>query len=387
MINNRYLKASIAIFFVTSLLLINTISAFADTGDSPVIRAVLFYSPTCPHCHKVITEDLPPLFEKYGDRLEIIGIDVSQEGGQNLYQAAVVTYKIPDERLGVPTLIVGNVVLVGDQEIPEKFPIIIENGLKNNGIDWPDIPGLEIALAEINQQEASNGAQEENQSKNQNVTEEPQDSDTVIGKPANPDQNIFTIIQERFLRDKSGNTIAVLTLTSMIAVIAIIAYYYISGKPTHIFSLSSWIIPILSIIGIFIAIYLSYVEVTETIAVCGPVGDCNTVQQSSYATLFGILPIGLLGIAGYIAIFVAWLIFHFNAKNSQKLLAYLIWGMAWFGVLFSIYLTFLEPFIIGATCMWCISSAIVMTIILWVSTGPIITYTAKQYDELSYNEE
>ena len=44
--------------------------------------------------------------------------------------------------------------------------------------------------------------------------------------------------------------------------------------------------------------------------------------------------------------------------------------MAWFGVLFSIYLTFLEPFVIGATCAWCITSAIVMTLIFWVSTGP-----------------
>jgi len=35
--------------------------------------------------------------------------------------------------------------------------------------------------------------------------------------------------------------------------------------------------------------------------------------------------------------------------------------MAWFGVLFTIYLTFLEPFVIGATCMWCITSAILMT--------------------------
>ncbi len=30
------------------------------TADS-VVRAVLFYSPTCPHCHEVIQNDLPPL--------------------------------------------------------------------------------------------------------------------------------------------------------------------------------------------------------------------------------------------------------------------------------------------------------------------------------------
>ena len=39
---------------------------------------------------------------------------------------------------------------------------------------------------------------------------------------------------------------------------------------------------------------------------------------------------------------------------------------ALFGVLFSIYLTFLEPFVIGATCAWCITSAIIMALILWM---------------------
>ena len=42
------------------------------------------------------------------------------------------------------------------------------------------------------------------------------------------------------------------------------------------------------------------------------------------------------------------------------------------GVLFSIYLTFLEPFVIGATCAWCITSAIIMTLIFLASTGPAI---------------
>jgi uncharacterized membrane protein len=37
-------------------------------------------------------------------------------------------------------------------------------------------------------------------------------------------------------------------------------------------------------------------------------------------------------------------------------------------VLFSIYLTFLEPFVIGATCMWCICSAVIMIILLLAST-------------------
>ena len=37
------------------------------------------------------------------------------------------------------------------------------------------------------------------------------------------------------------------------------------------------------------------------------------------------------------------------------------------GTLFSIYLTLLEPFVIGAACPWCLASAILMTLLLWLA--------------------
>ncbi len=104
--------------------------------------------------------------------------------------------------------------------------------------------------------------------------------------------------------------------------------------------------------------YLAYAETTQVEAVCRPVGDCNTVQQSEYARLFGILPIGVLGMAGYVAIIAAGFI---NQQAKGKLADYAALatlGMTAFGTFFSIYLTFLEPFVIGATCAWCLSSAI-----------------------------
>lgn len=36
----------------------------AAHAEDPVVRAVLFWSKTCPHCHVVLTETLPPLQEK-----------------------------------------------------------------------------------------------------------------------------------------------------------------------------------------------------------------------------------------------------------------------------------------------------------------------------------
>ena len=123
-------------------------------------------------------------------------------------------------------------------------------------------------------------------------------------------------------------------------------------------------------VGFGVAGYLAYVEVVQVAAVCGPVGDCNTVQQSEYARLFGILPVGVMGLAGYVGIFLAWLVAGFAKGKIADFAALSLFGMAVSGTLFSIYLTFLEPFVIGATCAWCLTSAVLMTVLMLVSAKP-----------------
>jgi uncharacterized membrane protein len=129
-----------------------------------------------------------------------------------------------------------------------------------------------------------------------------------------------------------------------------------------------WAVPVISVGGLAVAGYLAFVEAANANPLCGPVGDCGSVQNSKYAILFGVLPIGILGLAGYFAILAAWLIRHFGPASLNKWNDLAIWGFCIFGVLFSTYLTFLEPFVIGATCMWCITSAVFMILLLWVST-------------------
>jgi uncharacterized membrane protein len=154
-----------------------------------------------------------------------------------------------------------------------------------------------------------------------------------------------------------------------------------------------WLIPTLSIIGLIIAGYLSFVEVSGSEAVCGPVGDCNAVQQSSYAKLFGTLPIGVLGLAGYVGILAAWALAKYGPTHLRSNAILAMWGMTLFGVLFSIYLTFLEPFVIGATCAWCVSSAIVITLQFLGSTQiirnslPVENSPKSQMDNPSATEE
>jgi uncharacterized membrane protein len=54
-----------------------------------------------------------------------------------------------------------------------------------------------------------------------------------------------------------------------------------------------------------------------------------------------------------------------------------LFALALVGTVFSIYLTFLEPFVIGATCAWCLTSSVVVTVLLWLSAGPGIAAWAR----------
>jgi uncharacterized membrane protein len=117
-------------------------------------------------------------------------------------------------------------------------------------------------------------------------------------------------------------------------------------------------------------VYLSYVETTGAEAICGPVGDCNSVQESEYALLFGILPIAVLGLVGYVAILAAYVVGRVADGVASDYADAATFLMAVFGLVFSTYLTFLEPFVIGATCAWCLTSAVCMIGVTLLSAGP-----------------
>jgi uncharacterized membrane protein len=163
--------------------------------------------------------------------------------------------------------------------------------------------------------------------------------------------------------DPVGNGLAVIVLFIMVGIL-IFATLTFKTFPAVLPPTSKRVlIPILCILGIGIAAYLAFVEITQTTAVCGPVGDCNTVQQSEYARLFGILPIGLIGAAGYLVILTSWELGRGQKGSMVKVSKLTTFGLSAIGFVFSIYLTFLEPFVIGATCAWCLSSAVILTIL------------------------
>jgi uncharacterized membrane protein/thiol-disulfide isomerase/thioredoxin len=375
------------IFFrliASSLILLAFLTFYPARAQQAVVRAVLFYSPSCGHCHLVITETLLPMMEEYGDQLQIIGIDISTQQGSAIFGATLQAHGL--QQGGVPFLLVGDRILVGSLDIPEQFPGLVEDYLAQGGVEWPDIPGLAEAIAQMEAEPAETPTTEpaiaDTKAPEQTPSETSVPTDAKPIPEHTPTPATASLIStdgpasrqlsvtEKIALDPLGNGISIVVLVSMILVVMYLAVTFRRPAPVSLPSWQEWAVPVLSLLGLGVAGYLAYVETTHTTVVCGPVGDCNTVQQSEYAYLFGVLPIGVFGLVGYFAILVAWLLARFGSGNLKEKAWLAIFGMTLFGTLFSIYLTFLEPFVIGATCAWCLSSAVLITLLSWFSSTP-----------------
>lgn len=395
--------------FLVLLAFLAAVVTPASIGNAqqPVVRAILFYSPTCPHCHQVMTQDLPTVWANHngwdevlhvptvqgeedigpaifgllGEQLELLYINTYTALGNQIYTSAVDRLAIPQNRLGVPTLIIADTVLVGSGEIPAQFPGLVEQGLSQGGVDWPDIPGLQGAIDQLEILPQATGTAEETVetppvagSTTETPATSPAPAATEEGTAAPtaviPIDPSDPSVLDNLRRDPLGNTVSIVVLIAMTFTVVGVGARWTNnpGRPNQD-QISIWV-PLLSLLGMIVAGYLAFVETTGSEAVCGPVGDCNTVQQSRYAVLFGVLPLGIFGELGYITILIAWLVARFESGRVSDLARITLFGMTAFGTLFSIYLTFLEPFVIGATCAWCLSSAVIITIQLWFSVGP-----------------
>jgi uncharacterized membrane protein len=117
---------------------------------------------------------------------------------------------------------------------------------------------------------------------------------------------------------------------------------------------------VICLIGIGIAGYLTYVHYAGIQVACLSSGGCETVQASAYSKLDGI-PVALLGLIGYVTILASLAI----RGDLGRIAGF---SIALVGFLFSLYLTYREIFTIKAICQWCVSSAVLMTILVVLTT-------------------
>ena len=129
--------------------------------------------------------------------------------------------------------------------------------------------------------------------------------------------------------------------------------FAMSAVPSRLFL----VIALLAVVGVAVSsISLAHHYGTSKTAYCdfGETLNCDVVNRSSYSSIMGI-PVALIGVLGYLALFV--LATCYRSKPDTPLVLFLA---ALAGLLFALYLTYIEGFVLGVWCILCLSSLLMI---------------------------
>ena len=136
---------------------------------------------------------------------------------------------------------------------------------------------------------------------------------------------------------------------------------------------------LITIIGLAVSIYMTVFKLTGNEKMCIGNGGCTTVNNSPYSEVYGI-PVAVFGVGGYLAILAVLLLEKENGKflkqNATKFLkqnaTLMTFGLTLIGFLFTLYLVYLEIFVIKALCPFCLTSQTAMTILFIISVVRLV---------------
>ncbi len=127
----------------------------------------------------------------------------------------------------------------------------------------------------------------------------------------------------------------------------------------------------LATFGIGVATYIAIADSSGGSPVCVAGGHgCQTVAESSYSHLAGV-NIAIFGLAGYVVLLGCALL----RGDAFRMTAFLV-SLVGFG--YSLYLTYLELFTINAICQWCVTSAVLMTLLFVTNTVRMLAYVGTE---------
>jgi uncharacterized membrane protein len=119
---------------------------------------------------------------------------------------------------------------------------------------------------------------------------------------------------------------------------------------------------LVALAGVFVALYLALFKLGYIGSLVCAVGSCEVVQTSKWASLLG-YPVAVWGVAYYLAVLVICLAGLRAEVVEDRRVSQLLVLVTGVGLLFSLWLTYLELFVIDAICIWCVVSAVLATIL------------------------
>ena len=130
------------------------------------------------------------------------------------------------------------------------------------------------------------------------------------------------------------------------------------------------IVAALALAGIFVALYLTLYKLGVIGELSCSIGSCETVNTSKWSRFLG-LPVAAWGVLFYLDVFAVALIGTLPRFEDERVISVVLVAEAAVGVLFSAWLTYLELGVIHAICIWCVTSAVIVTLIFFVSLADL----------------
>ena len=125
--------------------------------DPSQVHALYFYSEDCPHCMAILNDLLLPMQNELGTKLHIRLVEIDYAENYELLIRAGDHFSVkPEEKRVIPTLIIDGQTLIGEDAIRENLRDIVEQGILNGGIPWPDIPDFDPAAIISEENAAAN---------------------------------------------------------------------------------------------------------------------------------------------------------------------------------------------------------------------------------------
>ena len=115
---------------------------------------------------------------------------------------------------------------------------------------------------------------------------------------------------------------------------------------------------LLALVGLADAIYLTVSHLTGQSVRCTVTSGCSEVLSSHYATVGGV-PLAAFGAAAYFTVFSLATLAAFDYRFARTLWAVIVTVM----FLFSLWLIYLQAFVLRAFCQFCLLSAAVTTLL------------------------
>lgn len=126
------------------------------------------------------------------------------------------------------------------------------------------------------------------------------------------------------------------------------------------------IIAALALGGVGLATYLAMYKLGMIGTLACTVGSCETVNLSRWSTFIGI-PVAVWGVGFYVVVFLVALSGTTERLVNEAWVSHALLLLTGWGVVFSAWLTYLELYVIRAVCMFCVISAILVTVIFLLS--------------------